>query len=52
MIRILTGLGAVFFAVMALYAGWSLLKYLRYVFLPPLKPPPSIDEVHSCPCHH
>ncbi|GAB1300427.1 Interferon alpha/beta receptor 1 [Apodemus speciosus] len=49
MIRILTGLGAVFFAVMALYAGWSLLKYLHYVFLPPLKPPPSIDEFFSEP---
>lgn len=49
MVRILTGLGAVFFTVMALYAGWSLLKYLRYVFLPPFKPPPSIDEFFSEP---
>ncbi|XP_034371587.1 interferon alpha/beta receptor 1 isoform X1 [Arvicanthis niloticus] len=39
----------VFFSVMALYAGRSLQKYLHYVFFPPLKPPPSIDEFFSEP---
>ncbi|XP_052014949.1 interferon alpha/beta receptor 1 isoform X2 [Apodemus sylvaticus] len=49
MIRILTGFGAVFICALVLYAGRSLLKCLRYKFLPPLKPPPSIDEFFSEP---
>ena len=51
MIWILTGFSAVFVLALVLYAGRSLLKCLRYKFLPPLKPPPSIDEVRFCPCH-
>lgn len=48
---IITGFGTVFLFVVALYAGRSLQKYLHYVFFPPLKPPPSIDEVRFSPCH-
>lgn len=46
---IITGFGTVFLFVVALYAGRSLQKYLHYVFFPPLKPPPSIDEFFSEP---
>lgn len=46
---IITGLGALLFFAMALYAGRTLQKYLYYMFFPPLKPPPSIHEFFSEP---
>lgn len=48
-IWIITGLGAVLFSVMVLYALRSVWKYLCHVCFPPLKPPRSIDEFFSEP---